>query len=169
MNGRLDLPYVQRRVLDHHRYDEEVLLSSGNTSQVYYDLREAMLCTQCMNQVTEHFLYFLAERRDRLRVVSTGTFGAMLLTRLADRWSQVTLDRDYPGVPHPMSLWLQKDHGRQWVHSNNFLPTAGESVILVDDVATTGVTLTALEDAGKEAFGWKVVDRLVFLDRRGEW
>lgn len=163
MNGRLDLPHTQRRVLDHHRHEGEVTLASGETSNVYYDIREALLCGACMHRVAEHYIYFLAEAKgEPMRVVSTGTFGAMILTTLSTRWNSVGMRK------RPTSLWLQKDHGRQWVHDDSVAPKQGGGVVLLDDVITTGGTMAALERAGAEAFGWKVADRLVFLDRRYE-
>lgn len=116
-------------------------LSSGSQSAVYVDCRAAML---------EHprtFRKFLEGQLERLGwpiPVATGTGGALMLAT----------------VGAGGYLYNPKGHGVPWSPD----PLPGEEVVLLDDVRTTGATLSLLRDACREA-GLIVTGEIVLYDR----
>lgn len=131
------------RAVDHHTLTGVFMLSGGGHSTTYIDLRAALLCRFCSRGLT----HWYAEQIAHYVPVATGSFGALLLGCLADR--------GIFGV-----LWNPKGHGIEW---SGYLPNL--RVVLVDDVATTGSTLSALR-AAVESAGGVVVGEVVSVDRR---
>jgi len=128
----------------------EFKLSGGGTSDTYVDMREAMLVWP------GHARRVLTQKLERMGVndgttlVGTGVSGALMLGLLDD-------DR-------PKLLWNPKGHGTEWSGTE---PPGGASVVLLDDVATTGSTLMRLSRACASR-GWTVIGECVLHDTRPE-
>ncbi len=156
----MDFP---RHILDHHTLTGDYELSSGQHSSEYIDLRAALLCEECnaASQEFDHPLvrWYMAQIRypsdggGRPAIVATGSFGGLLLGAIA------ALDLAWGS---PLLLWNPKGHGVEWSgeEPGRFRP----SVVLMDDVATTGDTLRAMREAC-EARGWAVAAEVVAVDR----
>lgn len=91
-------PYLEI-VREHHLLSGDFVLSNGGRSTEYLDLRSAMLCDMCRGFL---MVFFVGQRPDSgpIVYVSTGTFGALLLARLA--------------LQGPVALWNPKGHGVEW-------------------------------------------------------
>lgn len=142
-------PFIER-----HRVDGSVQLSGGDTADTYFDLRAALLCEDCSEAVVSWYREALAKvgmvAGPAPTLVGTGTFGAMLLARLTQRYRYRCL------------LWNPKGHGIEW---SGDMPGEGQHVVIVDDVITTGGTLARLR-AAVEQQGWIIDATIVAVDRR---
>lgn len=132
-SGRVNDPYLST-VLAHHRHDERVTLTSGLESDVYYDLREAMLCS-CRAALRVWYARRISEIERAVgtpaTIILTGTFGGMM---------SVELSR----LGWPCAVWKDAEHGREL---SGHVPEAGAAVILVDDVVSTGGTMRRMTEA----------------------
>ena len=131
-------------VVEHHTVAGQVTLSGGAGSDIYLDLRAALLCPRCRGTLLGWYESMLPN----LTVVGTGAFGALLLSALCD-------------YERPCLLWNPKKHGLAWSGNR---PRPGEEVILVDDVVSTGETLSRLREAC-EREGWVVRGEIVAVRR----
>jgi orotate phosphoribosyltransferase len=129
-------------ILRRHTLEGDFRLSSGLRAGTYVDCRAAML------EHPETFRKFLHRKISAFGPalpVATGTGGAIMLA---------TVGTGY--------LWNPKGHGVEWSPR----PPAGTRVVLLDDVRTTGRTLSELRAACLER-GLDVVGEVVLFNRGG--
>lgn len=128
-------PYLSA-VLAHHRHAEEMVrLTSGGESRVYYDLREAMLCS-CRATLVVWYVRQVAEMERQLgikvaAVVGTGIFGGQMTVELHRHGWQC-------------ALWKDAEHGRAFSGAKL---EPGDFVIVFDDVVSTGRTMQRMKQA----------------------
>lgn len=135
-----------KHVIEHHTLHGDFVLSNGDRSDTYIDLRSAVLCWRCAPTLV---FWYDSEIGESGHVpVATGAFGALLLGSLA-------------AAGRGGILWNPKGHGVEWsgIHRDG-----QKQVVLVDDVVTTGRTLSALRSACAMQ-GWDVVSEVVAVRR----
>ena len=129
-------------VIERHTLHGEFTLSSGGTRNTYIDLQSAVLCDRCAPWVRDYYRAGIEDAcqgiTNRIVVVATGSFGALLLSLL--------------GPAYPRLLWNPKGHGVEW----SGLTSGATHAVLVDDIVTTGATLGALR-AATQRRGLKVL------------
>jgi orotate phosphoribosyltransferase len=139
-------------------------LASGAKSDLYVDCRLTTLDAQggCLVGQVMHALLRDTEKKLGVTVSGVGglTMGADPIALAVAMTSHLTGDA---APVHAFSVRKEaKSHGRKKLVEGNF--KAGDSVVVVDDVITTGgSTLQAIEKV--EAEGGKVAFVIVLLDR----
>lgn len=150
MTSELAQELYQREIIKFGRFT----LRSGETSQVYFDLRQLISYPGLLNQIIE---LYIDHSKDLLAsdVLICGV--AYTGIPMATVYSQRT------GLKMIMKRKEAKDYGTKKLIEGQFQP--GDKVILLDDVITSGGSLIeTIKDL--EEVGLQVIQTMVLIDRR---
>ena len=124
-------------------------LSSGRTSPYYVDIKRAVTRPDLLRTIADGMAPF-ARDSNRIACVELGAVPIAAAVGLAS------------GKPYIMVRKASKEHGTKKEIEGNF--ASGDSVVVVDDVITTGASTIQAIDAIEEAVG-RVAFVLVLVDR----
>lgn len=130
-------------------------LSSGKSSPYYIDLRVVPSFPDAFREICDFYVQYISEQigiKNFDRIVGVPIAGIPFASQIA-----YNLKKPF--------LYVRKDmkhHGRE--RRVEGVLVSGDRVLLLDDLLTTGLTLTTAIDAAR-AEGGVVTDVVVFLDR----
>lgn len=134
----------------------EFTLSSGKKSDVFFDLKPTMLDPEGLNLIADQVL-------EKLQAHDAEFIGGLLMGAAPILLSVV--QKSYFSARPLRGFWVRKerkDHGMQQIVDGD--PGAADSVIIVEDVTTTGESVLKAVDAMRDR-GCKVVCVLTIIDR----
>ncbi|NKC10719.1 MAG: orotate phosphoribosyltransferase [Gammaproteobacteria bacterium] len=137
----------------------DFVLSTGAKSQFYFDCKRATLNGEALALIADEFLHEINRLPEKPQAIGGLTMGADFITAAVVMRAAQT---DHPTNLGSIVRKARKEHGTRSFIENEL--EEGTSVVVVDDVVTTGTSTARAARAMREA-GCRIVGIVCLIDR----